>query len=55
MGDRITRRDFIDGMAASMAALSLGPVAPAAAQGAAYPPALTGLAGSAPGSFRKGP
>ena len=63
MGRRITRRDFIDGVAATVAvALGHGPLSALerAAAGARqarqdvpgyYPPALTGLRGSGPGSF----
>src|SRR5690606_25062515 len=52
---RITRRDFINGMALGVAAggsLSpLGLMARAARAGDPYPPALTGMRGSHPGSF----
>ena len=63
MGRRITRRDFIDGVAATVAvALAHGPLSALerAAAGARqpkqdvpgyYPPALTGLRGSGRGSF----
>jgi len=62
----ITRRDFLNGIAIGTAALASGPLfadspaatsaaasAPAAAQDAAgyYPPLLTGMRGSHPGSF----
>ena len=52
----ITRRDFINGFAISLAAgTSLSPVELLALQGngadAYYPPSLTGLRGSHPGSF----
>jgi spermidine dehydrogenase len=51
----ITRRDFLNGVALSVAAgSSLSPIellAAAAKEGAPYPPALTGLRGSHPGSF----
>lgn len=52
---KITRRDFINGVALGVAAgLSLSPrelLAMGGAKGAPYPPALTGLRGSHPGSF----
>ena len=52
---QITRRDFINGVALGVAAgVSLTPMellAQAGDQGAPYPPALTGLRGSHPGSF----
>ncbi|HLT91406.1 MAG TPA: NAD(P)-binding protein [Woeseiaceae bacterium] len=52
---RITRRDFINGMALGVAAgSSLSPLelmARAARAGDPYPPALTGMRGSHPGSF----
>jgi spermidine dehydrogenase len=61
MGRPITRRDFIDGVAAAAAAVASAPVlAGADPSGAAvapqdrpgyYPPALTGMRGSHPGSF----
>ena len=51
----ISRRDFINGMALSVAAgSSLSPIellAMAAKEGSPYPPAQTGLRGSHPGSF----
>ena len=51
----ITRRDFINGVALSVAAgLSLSPrelLALGGDEGAPYPPALTGMRGSHPGSF----
>jgi spermidine dehydrogenase len=47
MPSRITRRDFLNGVALSIAA-GLTPAAQAAAP---YPPALTGLRGHHPGSF----
>ena len=51
----ITRRDFINGVALGVAAgLSLSPrelLALGGAEGAPYPPALTGMRGSHPGSF----
>src|SRR5262245_44504074 len=46
----ITRRDFLDGVALTIAA-GLTPAAQIAAQPARYPPALTGLRGDHPGSF----
>jgi spermidine dehydrogenase len=46
----ITRRDFLDGIALTIAA-GLTPAAQIAAQPARYPPALTGLRGDHPGSF----
>lgn len=60
MGNRIARRDFLNGFALPLAAgtLGLSPLEAMARQGAdagglpgAYPPALTGLRGSHPGSF----
>ena len=49
---KITRRDFINGSAVALGATTLpSPLAWAlAAEGAAYPPALTGLRGNHPGS-----
>ena len=48
----ITRRDFINGMALGVAAGgSLSPLELLAKSPAAYPPALTGMRGSHPGSF----
>jgi spermidine dehydrogenase len=46
----ITRRDFLNGTALSIAA-GLTPAAQLAAQPTYYPPALTGLRGQHPGSF----
>jgi spermidine dehydrogenase len=46
----ITRRDFLNGAALSIAA-GLTPAAQLAAQGVRYPPALTGLRGQHEGSF----
>ena len=61
MNSQITRRDFLNGVALPVAgaALGLSPLAATAKQGAAaadsssppYPPALTGMRGSHPGSF----
>ena len=52
---KITRRDFINGVALGVAAgLSLSPrelLAMGGPKGAPYPPALTGMRGSHPGSF----
>ena len=49
----ITRRDFLNGMALSLAAgTTLSPLEILARQGSSYyPPALTGMRGSHPGSF----
>src|SRR5215471_13837720 len=47
---RITRRDFLDGVALTIAA-GLTPAAQVAAQPSRYPPALTGMRGQHPGSF----
>src|SRR5262245_9962317 len=47
---RITRRDFLDGVALTIAA-GLTPMAQVAAQPWRYPPALTGLRGQHEGSF----
>jgi len=48
----ITRRDFINGVALSVAAGStLSPLELLAKSSSAYPPALTGMRGSHPGSF----
>ena len=46
----ISRRDFLNGMALTVAA-GLTPAAQIAAEPARYPPALTGLRGQHPGSF----
>ena len=53
MGRRITRRDFIDGVAIGLGASALAPwLGALEAQGAAlYPPARMGLRGSHAGSF----
>jgi spermidine dehydrogenase len=64
LGSPITRRDFIDGIAATAAVAASAPVLAARDAGAAaiapqapqdrpgyYPPALTGMRGSHPGSF----
>ena len=61
MDNQITRRDFLNGIALPVAggALSLSPLAAMAKQGipasdssdSHYPPALTGMRGSHPGSF----
>jgi spermidine dehydrogenase len=61
MGRRITRRDFIDGIAVTAAVAASAPVLGAADPGEAivapqdrpdyYPPTLTGMRGSHPGSF----
>jgi spermidine dehydrogenase len=50
MNSRITRRDFLNGTALTIAA-GLTPAAQIAADPARYPPALTGLRGQHPGSF----
>lgn len=51
MGDQITRRDFMNGVA-MVAAGGIGLVGPAGGTGNdPYPPARTGLRGSHPGSF----
>src|SRR6202140_2819306 len=47
---RISRRDFLNGMALTIAP-GLTPAAQLAADPARYPPALTGLRGQHPGSF----
>ncbi len=47
----ITRRDFLNGIALLGAASTLKPTSALAASDAPYPPALTGLRGSQPGSF----
>jgi len=47
---RISRRDFLNGMALTIAP-GLTPAAQLAAEPARYPPALTGLRGQHPGSF----
>src|SRR5437660_5994373 len=49
----ITRRDFLNGVALTIAA-GLTPAAQIAAQPLRYPPALTGLRGQHPGSFEIG-
>src|SRR5215470_3002365 len=46
----ITRRDFLDGVALTIAA-GLTPATQVAAEPARYPPALTGLRGQHDGSF----
>ena len=61
MDNQVTRRDFLNGIALPVAggALSLSPLAAMAKQGipasdssdSHYPPALTGMRGSHPGSF----
>jgi spermidine dehydrogenase len=61
MGSPITRRDFIDGIAATAAAAASAPVLAGVDPGGAamapqdrlgyYPPTLTGMRGSHPGSF----
>ena len=59
MKPRITRRDFVNGLAISTATLSLRPLDVLAREGREalltdannYPPALTGMRGSHPGSF----
>lgn len=51
---KINRRDFLGGVALSTTAGALAPLdvlAQAAGPGGAYPPALTGMRGSQPGSF----
>jgi spermidine dehydrogenase len=50
---QITRRDFLNGVALSIAA-GLTPAAQAAADPARYPPALTGMRGHHDGSFEVG-
>jgi spermidine dehydrogenase len=50
MGMSIDRRDFLDGVALGTAALAIGGAAPAVPP-SYYPPLLTGLRGSHPGSF----
>src|SRR5262245_4287116 len=50
---RITRRDFLNGFALTVAA-GLTPLDQLAAQTLRYPPALTGLRGHHPGSFEIG-
>jgi spermidine dehydrogenase len=62
MGRRITRRDFLNGVAVGIGALGYGSL-PDSAQGThaafqagadsakSYPPALTGMRGSAPGAY----
>src|SRR5580704_10874585 len=47
---RISRRDFLNGMALTVAS-GLTPAAQIAAEPSRYPPALTGLRGQHPGSF----
>src|SRR5262245_65677219 len=49
MADGVSRRDFLNGIALTIAA-GLTPAAQLAAQ-TPYPPALTGLRGHHPGSF----
>jgi spermidine dehydrogenase len=57
LGRAITRRDFLNGIAMTAGGLAaawwaeLGPGARAAAAAAPYPPALTGLRGSADGTY----
>ena len=53
MDREITRRDFLDGMAIGVGALALTPWSSLAYgdESRGYPPALTGLRGSAPGSY----
>jgi len=60
MNRRITRRDFLNGVAIGIGALGYASVpalasslqsAPATTSGEAYPPSLTGMRGLAPGSY----
>src|SRR5437588_8086678 len=57
MGRRVTRRDFLNGVAIGAGALAMRSGMAAAAQTSAqdrpgyYPPALTGMRGSHPGAF----
>lgn len=55
MGRRITRRDFLNGVAIGIGALGsarlTGSASGAAAPSATYPPALTGMRGSQPGAY----
>ena len=56
MSDRITRRDFINGVAVAVAGVGAAPWPcarsnPTATGATGYPPARTGLRGSHPGSF----
>jgi spermidine dehydrogenase len=50
MADGISRRDFLNGIALTIAA-GPTPAAQLSAQPSPYPPALTGLRGHHPGSF----
>jgi len=52
MGEGITRRDFIDGIACAIVASTVAPrLSDAQAAGAPYPPARTGYGGSGPADF----
>jgi len=51
--NHVTRRDFLNGIALTIAA-GLTPAAQVAAQPLRYPPALTGMRGHHPGSFEVG-
>jgi spermidine dehydrogenase len=57
VGDRITRRDFLDGVALAVVAglspakMFAGPRSSASAGAASYPPALTGWRGSTPAAY----
>ena len=52
MTDRVTRRDFLNGMALAVAAgVAPSRLLAAPPPGAPYPPALTGMRGSQPGSW----
>ncbi len=52
MTDNVTRRDFLNGMALAIAAgVAPSRLLAAPPAGAPYPPALTGLRGSQPGSY----
>jgi hypothetical protein len=50
MADGISRRDFLDGVALTIAA-GVTPAAQLSAQPLSYPPVLTGMRGQHPGSF----
>ena len=53
MNDRITRRDFLDGMACVIAAGAAPRLALALPDASSYPPARTGYGGSGPQDYMR--